>query len=33
MLERGQSAAAIQELLGAIVYLSGAIIHIRNQSK
>lgn len=31
MLERGQRDAAIQELLGAIVYLSGAVIWIERQ--
>lgn len=30
MLDRGQAGAAEHELLGAIVYLAGAVIHIRN---
>lgn len=33
MLERGERDKAIHELLGAIVYLSGAVIHIRNQEQ
>ena len=33
MLDRGERDKAIHELLGAIVYLSGAVIHIRNQEQ
>lgn len=33
MLERGDRDKAVHELLGAIVYLAGAVIHVRKQEQ